>query len=144
MVKVLISDKMSPLAEQIFKERGVEVDFKPGMTPDELKACIGEYDGLAIRSATKATADIIAAASVSRCRNPCPGAVRQILKGVRCGVVRANVSHVIRIQDEPIITPNILSATRIGFNRHPSTTPVRRVSQIVVACVVMDDMDLAI
>jgi len=62
MVKVLISDKMSPLAEQIFKERGVEVDFKPGMTPDELKACIGEYDGLAIRSATKATADIIAAA----------------------------------------------------------------------------------
>ena len=62
MVKVLISDKMSPLAEQIFKERGVEVDYKPGMTPDELKACIGEYDGLAIRSATKATADIIAAA----------------------------------------------------------------------------------
>jgi len=62
MVKVLISDKMSPLAEQIFKERGIEVDFKPGMTPDELKACIGEYDGLAIRSATKATAEIIAAA----------------------------------------------------------------------------------
>jgi len=62
MVKVLISDKMSPLAEQIFKARGIEVDFKPGMTPDELKACIGEYDGLAIRSATKATADIIAAA----------------------------------------------------------------------------------
>ena len=62
MVKVLISDKMSPLAEQIFKERGIDVDFKPGMTPDELKACIGEYDGLAIRSATKATADIIAAA----------------------------------------------------------------------------------
>jgi len=62
MVKVLISDKMSPLAEQIFKERGIEVDFKPGMTPDELKACIGEYDGLAIRTATKATADIIAAA----------------------------------------------------------------------------------
>ena len=62
MVKVLISDKMSPLAEQIFKERGVDVDYKPGMTPDELKACIGEYDGLAIRSATKATADIIAAA----------------------------------------------------------------------------------
>ena len=62
MVKVLISDKMSPLAEQIFKERGIDVDFKPGMTPDELKACIGEYDGLAIRSATKATAEIIEAA----------------------------------------------------------------------------------
>ena len=62
MVKVLISDKMSPRAEEIFKERGVEVDYKPGMTPEELKACIGEYDGLAIRSATKATAEIIEAA----------------------------------------------------------------------------------
>lgn len=62
MVKVLISDKMSPRAEQIFKDRGVEVDYTPGMTPDELKACIGEYAGLAIRSATKATEDIIAAA----------------------------------------------------------------------------------
>ena len=62
MVKVLISDKMSPRAEQIFKDRGVDVDYKPGMTPDELKACIGEYDGLAIRSATKATAEIIEAA----------------------------------------------------------------------------------
>ena len=62
MVKVLISDKMSPRAEQIFKDRGVEVDVKTGMTPEELKACIGEYDGLAIRSATKATAEIIEAA----------------------------------------------------------------------------------
>lgn len=62
MVKVLISDKMSPLAEQVFKDRGVEVDVKPGMTPEELKACIGDYAGLAIRSATKATAEIIAAA----------------------------------------------------------------------------------
>lgn len=63
MPKVLISDKMSPRAEEIFKERGVEVDYLPGMTPDELKACIGKYDGLAIRSATKATADIIASAN---------------------------------------------------------------------------------
>ncbi len=62
MVKVLISDKMSPRAEEIFKERGVDVDYKPGMTPEELRACIGEYDGLAIRSATKATAEIIQAA----------------------------------------------------------------------------------
>ena len=45
MVKVLISDKMSPRAEQIFKDRGVEVDVKTGMTPEELKACIGDYAG---------------------------------------------------------------------------------------------------
>lgn len=62
MPKVLISDKMSPRAAEIFKARGIDVDVKPGMTPDELKACIGQYDGLAVRSATKATAEIIAAA----------------------------------------------------------------------------------
>jgi D-3-phosphoglycerate dehydrogenase len=63
MAKVLISDKMSPLAAEIFKQKGVEVDVKPGMTPEELKACIGQYDGLAIRSATTVTPDIIEAAT---------------------------------------------------------------------------------
>jgi D-3-phosphoglycerate dehydrogenase len=63
MPKVLISDKLSPAAVQIFKDRGVEVDIKTGLTPDELKAIIGQYDGLAIRSATKVTADILAAAT---------------------------------------------------------------------------------
>jgi D-3-phosphoglycerate dehydrogenase / 2-oxoglutarate reductase len=61
MPKVLISDKMSPRAAEIFQERGIEVDVKPGMTPEELKACIGEYDGLAVRSATKAKVEIIEA-----------------------------------------------------------------------------------
>ncbi len=61
--KVLISDKMDPNAARIFEERGCDVDVKPGMTPDELKAVIGEYDGLAIRSATKVTADILEAAT---------------------------------------------------------------------------------
>ena len=63
MPKVLISDKLSPLASQIFKDRGVDVDVKPGMEPAELIACIGEYDGLAIRSATKVTQDVLKAAS---------------------------------------------------------------------------------
>jgi len=63
MPKVLISDKMDPLAAQIFRERGVEVDEITGKTPDELKAIIGEYDGLAIRSSTKVTADILAHAT---------------------------------------------------------------------------------
>jgi D-3-phosphoglycerate dehydrogenase / 2-oxoglutarate reductase len=62
MPKVLISDKMDPRAAQIFRERGVEVDEITGKTKDELIAMIGEYDGLAIRSATKVTADVIAAA----------------------------------------------------------------------------------
>jgi D-3-phosphoglycerate dehydrogenase len=61
--KVLISDKMDPNAAKIFEERGCDVDVKPGMTPDELKAVIGQYDGLAIRSATKVTKDILDAAT---------------------------------------------------------------------------------
>ena len=61
--KVLISDKMDPNAAKIFEERGCDVDVKPGMTPEELKQVIGEYDGLAIRSATKVTAEILDAAT---------------------------------------------------------------------------------
>ena len=63
MPKVLISDKMSPLAEQCFKTRGIEVDVITGQSPEELAAIIGNYDGLAIRSSTKAKGDIIANAT---------------------------------------------------------------------------------
>ncbi|NQW00919.1 MAG: phosphoglycerate dehydrogenase [Rhodospirillales bacterium] len=62
MVKVLISDKMSPLAEQVFKNRGIEVDVITGQSPEQLAAIIGDYEGLAIRSSTKAVGDIIARA----------------------------------------------------------------------------------
>jgi len=62
MPKVLISDDLSPAAVDIFKSRGVEVDIKTGLKPDELLAIIGEYDGLAIRSATKVTAKVLEAA----------------------------------------------------------------------------------
>src|SRR3546814_896917 len=63
MPKVLISDKMDPKAAEIFRARGVEVDEITGKTPEELKAIIGQYDGLAIRSATKVTQDILDAAT---------------------------------------------------------------------------------
>ena len=63
MPKVLISDKMSPKAAEIFRARGIEVHEKTGLTKDELIAIIGDYDGLAIRSATKATKDVLAAAT---------------------------------------------------------------------------------
>ncbi|MFK7762391.1 MAG: phosphoglycerate dehydrogenase [Roseobacter sp.] len=63
--KVLISDKLSPAAVQIFKDRGIDVDFQPdiGKDKDKLAAIIGNYDGLAIRSATKVTEKIVAAAA---------------------------------------------------------------------------------
>ncbi|MEM6602879.1 MAG: phosphoglycerate dehydrogenase [Pseudomonadota bacterium] len=62
MPKVLISDKMAVGAADIFKERGVEVDVKTGLTPDELIKIIPEYDGLAVRSSTKVTQNILDAA----------------------------------------------------------------------------------
>src|ERR1044072_8146249 len=63
--KVLISDALSPAAVQIFRDRGVDVDFQPnlGKDKDKLAEIIGDYDGLAIRSATKATAKIIGKAT---------------------------------------------------------------------------------
>ena len=63
MPKVLISDSMSPLAKEIFESRGIVVDEITGLKPAELKAIIGKYDGLAIRSSTKVTADILSAAT---------------------------------------------------------------------------------
>jgi D-3-phosphoglycerate dehydrogenase len=61
--RVLISDKMDPNAARIFAEQGCEVDVITGETPEQLKARIGAYDGLAIRSSTKVTADILETAT---------------------------------------------------------------------------------
>jgi len=63
MPKVLISDQMDPLAAQIFRNRGIEVDEITGKTKDELIAMIGQYDGLAIRSSTKVTKEVLEAAT---------------------------------------------------------------------------------
>ncbi len=59
--KVLVSDKLSPTAVQIFRDRGIEVDFEPdlGKDKEKLAEVIGRYDGLAIRSATKVTETIL-------------------------------------------------------------------------------------
>jgi len=63
MPKVLISDQMDPKAAEIFRANGVEADEITGLSKDELKAIIGQYDGLAIRSATKVTKDVLEAAT---------------------------------------------------------------------------------
>ncbi|MBE1293967.1 MAG: phosphoglycerate dehydrogenase [Rhodobacteraceae bacterium] len=59
--KVLVSDKLSETAVQIFRDRGIDVDFMPdlGKDKEKLAEVIGQYDGLAIRSATKATAKLL-------------------------------------------------------------------------------------
>ncbi len=64
MKKVLVSDKMGEAGLEIFrKAEGIELDVKTGLKPEELKAIIGQYHGLAIRSATKVTKEIIEAAT---------------------------------------------------------------------------------
>jgi D-3-phosphoglycerate dehydrogenase len=62
-MRILISDELSP-ESKIILERipGAQVDFKPGLKPAELREIIGGYEALAVRSATKVTAEILAAA----------------------------------------------------------------------------------
>ncbi|MGD9617990.1 MAG: phosphoglycerate dehydrogenase [Alphaproteobacteria bacterium] len=62
MARVLIADKLSPRAVEIFRDRGVEADIATGLDAAELRRRIACYDGLAVRSATKVTAELLAAA----------------------------------------------------------------------------------
>ena len=59
MPKVLISDSLSNLANEVFKNNNIQVDTITDLSPFELKSIIHKYDGLVVRSATKATDDII-------------------------------------------------------------------------------------
>jgi len=60
--KVLVADQLSSAALTIFQERGVEADMKTGLAKDELLKIVADYDGIAIRSTTKISADVIKAA----------------------------------------------------------------------------------
>ncbi|NQV83885.1 MAG: phosphoglycerate dehydrogenase, partial [Rhodospirillales bacterium] len=62
MPRVLISDKMSPLAEEALKQAGIEVDVITDLDNQGLADIIGDYDGLAIRSASKVTPKVLEAA----------------------------------------------------------------------------------
>jgi len=62
MYQVLIADALSPRAAEILRERGIAAEVRTGLSPAELQALIGVYDGLAVRSATKVTRPILEAA----------------------------------------------------------------------------------
>ena len=61
-MKALVSDSMSEVGVEVMREAGIEVDVNTGLKPEELKAIIGNYEGLLVRSATKVTPDLLAAA----------------------------------------------------------------------------------
>lgn len=64
MPKILVSDKHDKAGLELFKSHPtLEVVIKTGMKPEELKACIGDYDALMVRSATKPDANILAVAT---------------------------------------------------------------------------------
>jgi D-3-phosphoglycerate dehydrogenase len=63
MPTVLIADELSPAAEAVLAERGIEVEKRTGLAPSELADIIDRFDGLAVRSATKVTAALLAAAT---------------------------------------------------------------------------------
>lgn len=59
--KVLVSEKLAEAGLAVLRDKGIEVDVKLKMTPEELLAAIPEYDGLIVRSATKVTREVIEA-----------------------------------------------------------------------------------
>ena len=62
-MKILVTDSLAPEGLEVFeKAEGFEVDVKIGLKPDELMKICGDYDGWVIRSGTKITAELIAAA----------------------------------------------------------------------------------
>lgn len=63
MTKILIPEKIDPICPKLLQEAGFEVDHRPALTPEELSAIVGDYEGMVVRSSTKVTADIIAKAS---------------------------------------------------------------------------------
>lgn len=63
MPRVLIADQLSPAALAIFRERGIDAEVKTGLRKDELLQIVADYDGIAVRSATKVTGDVIKAAT---------------------------------------------------------------------------------
>ena len=58
--RVLIADKLSPLAQQVFTDRKIEINVETGLSKEQLAEIIGDYDGLAVRSATKVTEKVLA------------------------------------------------------------------------------------
>ncbi len=66
MPRVWIADAMSKRAVEVLRARGIEVDYRPGLSDEEKLAIAGDYDGIAVRSATKLSGALLAAAT--KCR----------------------------------------------------------------------------
>ena len=90
--RVLVSDDLSQEAVEILKKAGLEVDVKVGLKPEELEAIIGDYDALAVRSATKVNAKVLDKAKKLKVVGRAGVGVDNVDLDVatRCGVVVMN------------------------------------------------------
>lgn len=61
MPRVLIADEVAPECAEILRKGGIEVENRGRMKPEELKAIVGGFDGLIVRSAVKVTREILEA-----------------------------------------------------------------------------------
>ena len=95
--RVLVSDKLSEVSLKIFEERGVDVDYQPGLGKniDELHSVIPQYDGLAVRSATKVTSELLSKAENLKVIGRAGIGVDNIdvREATRLGVVVMNTPH---------------------------------------------------
>lgn len=64
MPKILVADKLSEAGLKVLtRHKEFEVRVEKGLSPEHLKAAIPEFDALIVRSSTKVTADVLAAAN---------------------------------------------------------------------------------
>ena len=123
MPKVLISDKLAPDAVEIFKDRGVDVDFRPGLSAEELLDIIADYDGLAIRSATKVTDEVLAKATKLRAVGRAGIGVDNVdvVAATNAGVIVMNTPHGNSVTTAEHAISMMLSLTRQIPQAHAST-----------------------
>ncbi|MGC6411326.1 MAG: phosphoglycerate dehydrogenase [Candidatus Puniceispirillaceae bacterium] len=122
--RVLISDKLAPKAVEILEQAGLNVDFKPGLSADELLAIIKDYDGLAIRSATKVTQEVLAAAPHLRVVGRAGIGVDNvdIKAATAAGVVVMNTPHGNSVTTAEHAIAMMMALTRQIPHAHISTT----------------------
>jgi D-3-phosphoglycerate dehydrogenase len=71
-MRILVSDSVAATGLDLLrKASGLQIDYRPDLSADELKACIGDYEGLIVRSRTKVTAEVLAHAMPAAGHWPC-------------------------------------------------------------------------
>ncbi len=114
-LRVWIADKMSPRAAEVFRQRGIAVDERPGLSEAEKLAIAGNYDGIAVRSATTLRGALLEAASKVRVIGRAGIGVDNIDTDVcsRRGIVVMNTPFGNTVTTAELAIAHIVSAARM-------------------------------